>query len=148
MTNKLKSDYFTCDCIKDISIKPEDDILPEEIKWMEDMNKILLSGTSLGKKQFIKETKFHKHIILWNIDASFSYNLKGQTGIFTVSFGFPDFTTSKKENSEFELNISTIAPSTSIDIKSRKSLKTQLLSEMDRQKSIVYNNFLEYKKNI
>lgn len=147
LTNHLESENFTCDSIKDISIKPDDDSLPDEIKWMENLNKILLSGTSLDKKQFIKDTKYHKHLIIWNIDATFSYSIKGQTGIFTVSFGFPDYTTSKKEKSEFELNVSTITPSIALDTKSRKSLKAQLLSEMDRQKSIVYNNFLEYKKN-
>lgn len=146
LTNHLESENFTCDSIKDISIKPDDDSLPDEIKWMENLNKILLSGTSLDKKQFIKDTKYHKHLIIWNIDATFSYSIKGQTGIFTVSFGFPDYTTSKKEKSEFELNVSTITPSIALDTKSRKSLKAQLLSEMDRQKSIVYNNFLEYKK--
>jgi hypothetical protein len=147
LTNHLESKNFTCDSIKDISIKPDDDSLPDEIKWMENLNKILLSGTSLDKKQFIKDTKYHKHLIIWNIDATFSYSIKGQTGIFTVSFGFPDYTTNKKEKSEFELNVSTITPSIALDTKSRKSLKAQLLSEMDRQKSIVYNNFLEYKKN-
>lgn len=147
LTNHLKSEYFICESIKDISIKPEEDSLPEEIKWMENLNKILLSGTSLDKKQFIKETKYHKHLIIWNVDAVFSYGIKGQSGVFIVSFGFPDYTTNKKENSEFELNVSTITPSITLDTKSRKSLKAQLLSEMDRQKSIVYNNFLEYKKN-
>ncbi len=147
LTNHLLCDYFKCENIKDISIKPEETVLPDEIKWMEDMNKILLSGKSLDKKFFIEDNKYHKHLILWSLDAIFSFNLKGQTGIFTVSFGFPDITTGKKENSEFELNISTISPSLALDTRLRKVLKTQLLSEMDRQKSIVYNKFLAYKKN-
>lgn len=144
LTNHLQSEYFTCQDLKDISIKPEETVLPEEIKWMEELNKILLSGKSLDKKDFIKDIKFHKHLILWSVDASFSYTYKGETGMFTVSFGFPDFTT-KKENSEFELNISSLSPSNPIDSRAKRLLKSQLLSEMDKQKSIVYNNFLEYK---
>ena len=144
LTNHLKCEYFSCEDIKDISIKPEDTVLPEEIKWMEELNKILLSGKSLDKKEFIKDNKFHKHLILWSIDSSFSYTYKGESGLFTVSFGFPDYT-SKKENAEFELNISTLSPAKTIDIRAKKLLKSQLLSEMDKQKSIVYNNFLEYK---
>lgn len=144
LTNHLQCEYFKCENIKDISIKPEETVLPEEIKWMEELNKILLSGKSLDKKDFIKDSKFHKHLIVWSIDSTFSYTYKGETGVFTVSFGFPDYT-SKKENSEFELNISTISPSNSIDARTKKLLKSQLLSEMDKQKSIVYNNFLEYK---
>lgn len=144
LTNHLQCEYFSCEDIKDISIKPEETILPEEIKWMEELNKILLSGKSLDKKEFIKDSKFHQHLILWSIDASFSYTYKGENGLFTVSFGFPDYT-SKKENAEFELNISTLSPTKTIDIRAKKLLKSQLLSEMDKQKSIVYNNFLEYK---
>ncbi|MCD4746186.1 MAG: hypothetical protein K8R58_07790 [Bacteroidales bacterium] len=144
LTNHLQSEYFECQDIKDISIKPEETVLPDEIKWMEELNKILLSGKSLDKKDFIKENKFHKHLILWSIDSTFSYNFKGQSGVFTVNFGFPDYT-SKKENAEFELNISTILPSKSLDARLKRLLKSQLLSEMDKQKSIVYNNFLEYK---
>jgi len=144
LTNHLQCEYFSCEDIKDISIKPEETVLPEEIKWMEELNKILLSGKSLDKKDFIKDSKFHKHLILWSIDASFSYSYKGESGVFTVSFGFPDYT-SKKESAEFELNISTLSPAKTIDIRAKKLLKSQLLSEMDKQKSIVYNNFLEYK---
>jgi hypothetical protein len=147
LTNHLKCNYFRCDNIKDVSIKPEETILPEDIKWMENMNKILLSGKSLDKKFFIEDNKYHKHLILWSLDSSFSFEYKGQTGLFTVSFGFPDFTTGKKENAEFELNISSIVPAMALDSRSRKVLKSQLLSEMDKQKSIVYNNFLDYKKN-
>jgi hypothetical protein len=146
LTNHLKCEYFTCQAIKDISIKPEETVLPEEIKWMEELNKILLSGKSLDKKDFIKDNKFHKHLILWNLDSSFSYTYKGETGTLTVNFGFPDYIT-KKENAEFELNISSISPSNSIDARAKKLLKSQLLSEMDKQKSIVYNNFLDYKNN-
>ncbi|MBK8242242.1 MAG: hypothetical protein IPK88_02360 [Saprospiraceae bacterium] len=145
LTNHLKSDYFNCQNIKDVSIKPEDEVLPDEIKWMEELNKILLSGKSLDKKDFIKDNKFHKHLILWSIDSSFSYNFKGEKGLFAVNFGFPDYT-SKGENSEFELHISTLSPSKSIDARTRNLLKSQLLSEIDKQKSIVYNNFLEYKQ--
>lgn len=144
LTSHLRCDYFYCHDIKDISIKPEETVLPEEIKWMEELNKILLSGKSLDKKDFIKDTKFHKHLILWSVDCSFSYDYKGETGYFTVSFGFPDYP-SKKENSEFEMYISTFSPSKAIDARDKKLLKSQLLVEMDKQKSIVYNKFLEYK---
>lgn len=147
LTNHLECEYFLCDNIKDLSIKPEDTVLPEEIKWMEDLNKILLSGKSLDKKFFIDDKKYHKHLVLWNVDASFLFNYKGQSGTLTVNFGFPDYVSGKKGVAEFELNISALSTSTTLDTRARRQLKTQLLSEMDRQKSIVYNKFLEYKKN-
>jgi hypothetical protein len=146
LTNHLECDYFRCENIKDISIRPEEGCLPQEIKWMEDTNKILLSGNSLDKKNFMKENKYYKHLILWNIDASFSYNYRSESGTVTVSLGFPEYSFGKKENVEFEINISTINSSIRIDGRAKQALKKQLLAEMDRQKSIVYNKFLEYKK--
>ena len=147
LTNHLESEYFKHEDIKDISIKPEETKLPDEIKWMEELNKILLSGKSLDKKEFIKNKKFHKHLLLWSIDANFEYSYKGEKGKFSANFGFPDFVT-KNGNSEFELHISTFNSSKTIDTRTKKILKVKLLSEMDKQKSIVYNNFLEYKSNM
>lgn len=146
LTNHLQCDYFKFGNIKDVSIKPEGTVLPEEIKWMEDMNKILLSGQSLDKKFFIEDKKYHKHLTLWSVDAIYNFNLRGEEGAYTVNLGFPDFV-SKKENAEFELNISSINTSRTLSTQSKKILKSNLLSEMDKQKSIVYNNFLEYKHN-
>lgn len=145
LTNHLQSDYFKCENIKDMALKPEDAILPEEIKWMENINKIVLSGNSLDKKYFIEDKKYHENLILWSIDASYTFNFNGQTGKYTINFGFPDFTTNKRENAEFELNIFSLSPDKTIDTRSRKILKSELLSEMDKQKSIVFNNFLDYK---
>lgn len=145
LTNHLESDYFSCDNIKDVSIKPEDIILPEEIRWMEKMQKIILTGEALDKKYFMNDSKYHKDLILWSIDAIYTFNFKGEKGKMTVSMGFPDYP-SKFGKSEFEINISSLSSEKALDVKSRKSLKDNLLSEMDRLKSVVYNNYLEYKR--
>ncbi len=147
LTTHLNSDYFTCNDIKDLSIKPEsEEELPDKIKWMDELNKIILSGKSLNKKEFIKDNKYHKHLIIWNMESVFSYDFKGNKGIIKVNFGFPDYL-NKGDKSEFELNISAIKPEKALDIKIKKKLKYQLLSEMDRKKSSVYDNFLKYKNN-
>jgi len=146
LTNHLECDYFKCDNIKDVSIKPEEGVLQEEIKWMEKMQKIILTGEALDKKYFMHDSKFHKDLILWSIDAQYSYDYRGERGKMTVSMGFPDFTTSKGIRAEFEINISTLSSDKVLDPKVKRSLKDKLLSEMDRQKSIVYNKYLEYKK--
>ncbi len=147
LTNHIKCAYFKCEDIKNISIKPEETSLPDNIKWMEDVNRILLSGKSLDKKFFIKDTHYHKHIVLWDMDATYVYDFKGQKGSLTANFGFPDYKSGKNNNSEFELNISTLTPDVAIDTRTRKELKKQLLLEMDKQKSTVYSNFLDYKNN-
>lgn len=144
LTTHLDTDYFTCENIKDISIKPEEDTaLPEEIQWMDKLKKILLSGDSLDKKDFMKDRKFHKSLILWSIDAVFAYDYKGEKGKMVLNLGFPDYS-SKGDRSEFEINISQFSTERSLNIQNKKKLKSQILSEMDRQKAIVYNRFLEY----
>ncbi len=144
LTNHLDCEFFQCNNIKDISIKPEDTILPDEIKWMDKMNKIILSGDSLDKKFFMQEKRYYKDLILWSIDATYSFNYKAENGNMSVNLGFPDYL-AKRENAEFELNISTLSPIRSLDLRTRRELKAQLLSEIDRQKSIVYDKFLNYK---
>ena len=144
LTTHLDTDYFTCENIKDISSKPEDDAnLPDEIQWMDKLKKILLSGDSLDKKDFMKEKKFHKSLVLWSMDATYSYEYLGEKGKITLNLGFPDYS-SKVERSEFEINISQFSTERSLDSQSKKKLKSKILSEMDRQKTIVYNRFLEY----
>lgn len=146
LTTHLDTEYFTCNDIKDVSIKPEEDIaLPEEIKWMDKLKKIILSGNSLDKKDFMKDKKFHKSLVLWSIDASFTYDYKGEKGTMTLNLGFPDYS-SKTDKSEFEINISQFNTERNLGIQNKNKLKSLILSEMDKQKSIVYNNFLEYLK--
>lgn len=149
LTNRLGNDYFNFESIVDLSMKPAETTLPVEIKWMEDMNKIVFSGKSLDKKFFIEDAQYHKNLILWSIDASYTFNIKGQSGKYTINFCFPDFALGKGENAEFELNISSISTTKKIDSRQRKALKSELLSEMDKQKSIIFNDFIKErnKKN-
>lgn len=146
LTNKLENDIFSCDNIKDISIKPEENsILPEGISWMNRMEKILISGESLDKTFFMKEQTYHSSLILWNIDAVFSFNYKGETGTATICLGFPDYN-KKLQNAEFEITIHSLSCDNKLSPRDKKKLESQLLSEMDKQKSLVYSNFVEYLK--
>ncbi len=146
LTSHLDSEYFTCNSIKDLSIKPENEDLPEKIKWMEELNRILLSGKSLGKKEFIKNDVYHKHLIIWDIESVYSFGFRGYKGVFTINFGFSDYL-KKGGKAEFELNISSFKTEKALDTRAKRKLKYQLLSEMDKKKSSVYNDFLEYRSN-
>lgn len=62
LTTHLQNDIFSCENIKDISIKPEEDyVLPEGISWMNRMKKILISGDSLDKTFFMSEKSYILH---------------------------------------------------------------------------------------
>ena len=150
LTTKMRqNDFIHCKDIIDISIKPDEacDILPEKIDWMQKMNNITLSGDSLGHTYFMEDRKYHNSLILWSIDASFSYDYKGEKGNFIARFGFSDYL-KKKDNSEFEIEILSLTCENNLDSKNKKHLKATLLAELDRQKSLVYNNFIDYQNKV
>jgi hypothetical protein len=141
------NNIFTCLEIGDISLKPENDSnLPEKISWMNQIKKLLMSGQKLNETFFIKEKTYHRHIAIWNIEAKFEYTYNGRIGECLFNFGFPDFGTKQKLDSEFELNLSLPNPKrVRLDAREKKILKNKLLEEMDKQKMIVYNKFIEDK---
>ena len=148
-TKMRQNDFIHCKDIVDISIKPDGacDILPEKIDWMQTINNIKMSGDSLGHTYFMEDRKYHNSLILWSIDASFSYDYKGEKGNFIARFGFSDYL-KKKDSSEFEIEILSLTCEKNLDTKNKKHLKTTLLAELDRQKSLVYNNFIEYQNKV
>lgn len=145
LTTKIEdTTVFTFCDIKDISIKPQDEcVLPEEILWMENIQRIIISGKSLSEKSFMKEERFYRNLELWSIEATFKYDYNGQKGDICICFGFPDYN-SKGGSAEFEINIKSLTPSGSLNPKEKRDLKSKLLIAMDKQKSFVYSNFLEY----
>lgn len=145
LTTKIENNgIFTFVDIKDISIKPQDEcVLPAEILWMENIQRLIISGKSLNEKAFMKEEKFYCNLELWSIEATFEYDYKGQKGYVCICFGFPDYN-SKGGNAEFEVNIKSLVPEKSLSAKEKRDLKSKLLSVMDNQKLTVYSNFLNY----
>lgn len=148
LTTKIENNgIFTFVDIKDISIKPQDEcVLPAEILWMENIQRLIISGKSLNEKAFMKEEQFYCNLELWSIEATFKYDYKGQKGYVCICFGFPDYN-SKGGNAEFEVNIKSLVPEKSMSAKEKRDLKSKLLSVMDNQKLTVYSNFLNYLNN-
>ena len=93
LTTKIENNgIFTFVDIKDISIKPQDEcVLPAEILWMENIQRLIISGKSLNEKAFMKEEKFYCNLELWSIEATFEYDYNGQKGYVCICFGFPDY---------------------------------------------------------
>ena len=146
LTNHLENEVFSYNDIKDISIKPEENsVLPEGISWMNRMKKIIISGESLDKTFFMKEKTYHASLILWSIEAVFSFDYKGEKGVVTICLGFPDYS-KNGSNAEFEIEINSLNCDNRLSSRDKKKLESQLLSEMDKQKSQVYSNFINYLK--
>ena len=94
----------------------------------------------------MSEKSYHSSLVLWNIEAVFSFDYKGEKGSITICLGFPDYN-KKMHNAEFEITIRSLNIKNRLTSKARKTLESKLLSEMDKQKSLVYSNFIEYLNN-
>lgn len=75
----------------------------------------------------------------------FSFNYKGEKGTVSLCLGFPDYN-KKGQNAEFEITIHSLNSNNRLPPRDKKKLESQLLSEMDKQKSLVYSNFIDYLK--
>ena len=93
----------------------------------------------------MQEQAYHSSLILWNIDATFSYSFKGEKGTAAICLGFPDYN-KRTNNAEFEIAIHSLNNEKRLAPREKKKLESQLLSEMDKQKSLVYSDFIEYLK--
>lgn len=140
LTHHLNSTFFKCESFKDISIKPDEGVLPDAIKWMDNIKKISMSGEALDKKFFIYDTAYHQNLILWKLDVEFSFSYISIQGKIIVSLGFTDYL-QKGDNAEFELHINSISCLNPIDPKTKKGLKDKLLEELDSLKSNIFNSF-------
>lgn len=137
LTSQIECPFLSFNSIKNISIKPADTTLPEDIHWMENINKILLSGEKLDDKFFIEDTTYHEHLILWSMEALFEFDYLTYKGFVSVEFGFPDYN-SQKASAEFEINIANIKLKHSISLSEKNKLKRMLLSELDKEKTVIY----------
>lgn len=75
----------------------------------------------------------------------FFIDYKGEKGTVTICLGFPDYN-KKAQNAEFEITIHSLNSDNRLSPRDKKKLESHLLSEMDKQKSLVYSNFIEYLK--
>ena len=50
-------------------------------------------------------------------------------------------------NAEFEITIRSLGIKNRLTPKAKKTLESKLLSEIDKQKSLVYSSFIEYLNN-
>lgn len=136
LSEKIDSEILKFCDILDIEFSPDkSQILPTEIKWMEEkIDDLRMNGSGLHKTHFIKEASFQNCIHLYRIDSRFKFDLKGICGQCVVTFHFPDFSKSKDATSELEINIKNLSfesPPRSI---SKNDVKEAILKDVDKQK--------------
>ena len=101
------------------------------MKWMETgIEHMKLRGKSLHRTFFLEKKECHDFALLYRVDSSFDFDVKGLKGANVISFSFPEFGKSGECDSELEITFK----STSFDgtpIGSQKNeVKTLIMDEL------------------
>lgn len=143
LTKNTTSPLLSFIGIVDLSFSPDkSSTLPQGIDWMSQrINDLILKGESLQDTFFVKDKKYHDHILLYGVECKFEFNLSGLTGECVVVVGFPDYEKSKNEDSELELNVKSIVFHDSPKGVDRNDIKKSLMREIESQKIKYFDQF-------
>lgn len=148
LSSNMDSTYFTFKDIVNMEFRPDnDEKLPEEIEWMKNKSELKLKGKSIHDTFFIKDKKYHKNLQFWEMESSYSFKFEIYEGNCNVVFSFKDYL-SKNEKAEFEINISNFSVVNGSEFTNRDKImiKNKLLKLFEKNKDLVYTNFLKYQQ--
>lgn len=143
LTKNTTSPILSFIGIVDLSFSPDKaNTLPQGIEWMsQKIDDLILKGESLQDTFFVKDKKYHDHILLYGVESRFEFNLSGLNGECVVVIGFPEYEKSKKEESELELNVKSIVFQGSPKGIDRNEIKKSLMREIESQKIKYFDQF-------
>ncbi|WP_315109869.1 hypothetical protein [Clostridium intestinale] len=106
-TDNSNLDFLIFKSIGGLEIIPDEKIkLPANINWMEKKVKTLFfSGNELHKTPYLIDTIYHDSLILYEINAYYSFDLNGIKGTCYITYGFPQTLRKYNNSSEFEVSI-------------------------------------------
>ncbi len=146
LSNKMNNSFFNFDDIIDVHFKADEDSdLPKEIDWMSDKDTLIFKGKGIQKDFFFKEKKYHKYIKCWGMEVKFNFNYELAEGNLSVNFGFPYFEKIGNK-AEFEINIGSFNLKNNIPSSDKRKVKKKLLNLLEKEKTKIYNNYIEYLK--
>lgn len=148
LSRNMDSTYFDFKDIVNMEFRPDNnEKLPEEIEWMKNKSELKLKGKSIHDTFFIRDKKYHKNLQFWEMESSYSFEFESYDGNCNVVFSFRDYL-NKNDKAEFEINISNFSLVNGSEHSSRDKLiiKNKLLKLFEKNKDIVYTNFLKYQQ--
>ena len=116
--------------------------LPAGINWMEDkVDGMAINGRALEDIFFLKDTEYHKFILLYAVEAKFKFDCGEAKGTCSVVFEFPDFMPGKDGKAEFEANISALSIDPASSQLNRTLVKEELLRRVNEFKLTQFEKF-------
>lgn len=123
----------------DLALKLDDSVpSPDEerLNWMRDkVSTVKLKGEALQDTFFVKDLTCRPYIIMWRVDAQYTFSTVDETGHFTATLEFADYGISQKRECEFQISI----PALTIGNKQQGhpdcfALKRQFLVRLNEEK--------------
>lgn len=121
---------------KDVGFCPDNTTtLPTEIEWMQEkISNLVLQGKDLHSTFFLRNKSLHKHIQVYRVEASYTFDLDEVSGTCAVSFDFPDFIIKQDRQSELIINVDSLRITQKRAELSVTKIKEYLLTHLEQSK--------------
>lgn len=140
---QLNSELYFKDT-KDIGFSPDaSEDFPPEISWMQEkIKKLAIQGSDLHSTFFIKDKALHKHIQMYKVEASYTFDFSDHGGTCEIVFEFPDFSSKDEKNAELIIRVTRITMRDSASNPAKAKMKETLLSQLESKKLELYKQYL------
>lgn len=130
--------------IFDIEFKPDPDaLLPSDLNWMLDKYKVILVGKAIQNTNFLRDTDNYKHLILWNVEASYDFDMGGIKGSLSLQIGFPDYPRGANSHSELVITPTKLIFKDRSNFSKKSQVTKRVLDALDLIKFKIYEQFRE-----
>ncbi|GAA6135944.1 hypothetical protein NBRC116188_27340 [Oceaniserpentilla sp. 4NH20-0058] len=129
--------------ISDIDLKADDSKSPPStlnIDWMKDkINRMHLNGEALQNTVFLSNKQYYDYLLIWRVEAYFTFDLLNSKGRFKATFQFSNFP--KSESGEFVIEIDSITPDKEYKSVSKSAIRKVLLEKLSDHKLSIYEKY-------
>ncbi len=147
LTGEIPESFMKFEGITDIDVKPDGQkIIPTEIpiEWMANkISKLHVSGDKLHDTFFITDPECHPYLIIWRMEARYSFDDHIAKGSCRLNFEFSGYGRTGRPTSEFTVSVSQLSLDKAFKHVSSKKVIAHLLEKIDNQKTQLYKQLRE-----
>jgi hypothetical protein len=142
LTGKIPESFMIFEGITDIDIKPDSQKkIPKKIpiEWMANkISKLHVSGNKLHDTFFIADPECHPYLIIWRMEAQYSFDDHIAKGSCRLNFEFSGYGRTSYPKSEFTISVSQLSLDKAHKYINSKKVTEHLLKKIDNQKMQLY----------
>lgn len=142
LTGDITDSFINFQEISDIDIKPDNSLnfpVDLSIEWMKNkVDKLSLKGNSLHDTFFITDINCRPYLIIWRMEAKYSFDNHFAKGACRISFDFPRYSKSNNSNAEFTISITNLILDKNSKSINKNKVKQYLKEQVDKKKFEVF----------